>query len=57
MTWWFNRMNANYYGRLYGNGLNKDMVHQDLPEVDIPDEVLAILLGIKEGGASYGDDD
>ncbi len=29
----------------------------DLPEIDIPDEVLAILLGIKEGGANYGDDD
>jgi hypothetical protein len=29
----------------------------DLPEVDIPEEVLAILLGIKEGDASYGDYD
>ncbi len=28
-----------------------------LPEVDIPEEVLAILLGIKETGALYGDDD
>lgn len=29
----------------------------DVPEADIPDEVLAILLGIKEGGTSYGDND
>jgi hypothetical protein len=29
----------------------------DLPEVDIPEEVLAILLGIKEGSASYGAND
>jgi hypothetical protein len=29
----------------------------DLPQVDIPEEVLAILLGIKESGASYGDVD
>jgi hypothetical protein len=29
----------------------------DLPEVDIPAEVLAILLGIKESGTSYGDID
>jgi hypothetical protein len=29
----------------------------DLPEIDITDEVLAILLGIKEGGATYGEDD
>jgi hypothetical protein len=29
----------------------------DTPDVNIPEEVLAILLGIKEGGASYGYDD
>jgi hypothetical protein len=29
----------------------------DLTEVDIPEEVLAILLGIREGDVSYGDDD
>jgi hypothetical protein len=28
---------------------------QELPEVDLPDEVLALLLGIKENGASYTD--
>ncbi len=30
---------------------------QELPEIKLPDEVLAILLGIKEGGAAYGEDD
>lgn len=30
---------------------------EDLPEVNIAKEVLAILLGIEESGASYGDDD
>ncbi len=30
---------------------------QELPEVDIPDEVLAILLGIKEPGADYKSND
>ncbi len=30
---------------------------QDMPEVDIPDEVLAILLGIKESEAPYGEDE
>ncbi len=29
----------------------------DLPEVDIPEEVLAILMGIKESDVFYGDDD
>ncbi len=29
----------------------------ELPDVEIPDEVLAILLGIKEQGVSYGDFD
>ncbi len=29
---------------------------QELPGMEIPDEVLAILLGIKESDASYGDD-
>ena len=29
---------------------------QDLPEIKLPEEVLAILLGIKDGGASYEDD-
>jgi hypothetical protein len=29
----------------------------DLAEVDIPEEVLAILLGIREDDVSYGDDD
>ncbi len=28
---------------------------QELPDVDIPQEVLAVLLGIKEDQASYGD--
>jgi hypothetical protein len=27
----------------------------ELPEVDLPEDVLAILLGIKEGDASYGE--
>lgn len=30
---------------------------KELPEVDLPDEVLAILLGIKESEASYGEED
>jgi len=30
---------------------------QEIPEVDLPDEVLAILLGIKESEVSYGDED
>jgi hypothetical protein len=30
---------------------------QEIPEVDLPDEVLAILLGIKESEASYGEED
>lgn len=30
---------------------------QELPDVDLPDEVLAILLGIKESNAPYGEDD
>ena len=29
----------------------------ELPGVTLPDEVLALLLGIKEGEASYGEDD
>ena len=29
----------------------------ELPDMDIPDEVLAILLGIKESDATYGDTD
>ncbi len=29
----------------------------DLPEVDLPDEVLAMLLGIKESRAPYGEDE
>lgn len=29
----------------------------ELPEVDLPDEVLALLLGIKEGEAPYGEND
>jgi hypothetical protein len=29
----------------------------DIPDVDIPEEVLTILLGIKEGGESYGNND
>jgi hypothetical protein len=29
----------------------------DLPEVDLPDEVLAVLLGIKESDATYADED
>lgn len=29
----------------------------DLPQIDLPDEMLAILLGIKEGGKSYGEED
>jgi hypothetical protein len=29
----------------------------DIPEVDIPDDVLAILLGIKEGDVPYGNDE
>lgn len=28
----------------------------DLPDLDLPDEVLAVLLGIKEGGASFGEE-
>ena len=36
-------------GQIYGN--------QDLPEVDVPEEVLAILLGIKETEDSYGEND
>ena len=31
--------------------------NRDLPEVDLPDEVLAILLGIKESEGTYGDED
>jgi hypothetical protein len=30
---------------------------QDVPGMDLPDEVLAILLGIKEDSTSYGEDD
>ena len=30
---------------------------QELPEVDLPEEVLALLLGIKESEADYGDED
>jgi hypothetical protein len=30
---------------------------KEIPDVDIPDEVLAILLGIKEVGTTYGDVD
>lgn len=30
---------------------------KDLPDFDIPEEALAILLGIKEGEATYGDAD
>jgi hypothetical protein len=30
---------------------------QEIPEVDLPDDVLAILLGIKESEAFYGDED
>jgi hypothetical protein len=30
---------------------------QDLPDMDLSEEVLAILLGIKESDASYGNDD
>jgi hypothetical protein len=30
---------------------------QELPDIDLPDEVLAILLGIKEKDASYNDED
>ena len=29
---------------------------QELPAMDLPDEVVAILLGIKEGDAPYGDE-
>ncbi len=29
----------------------------ELPEVDLPDEVLALLLGIREGEVTYGEDD
>jgi hypothetical protein len=29
----------------------------ELPEVDLPEDVLALLLGIKESGVSYKDDD
>ncbi len=29
----------------------------ELPEVDLPDEVLALLLGIQESGAAYADQD
>jgi hypothetical protein len=29
----------------------------ELPEVDLPDEVLAVLLGIKESDATYADED
>ncbi len=36
-------------GQIYGN--------QDLPEIDVPEEVLAILLGIKESEDSYGEND
>jgi len=35
--------------QVYGN--------PEMPEVDLPDEVLAILLGIKESEPSYGDED
>ena len=35
--------------QIYGN--------QDLPEIDVPKEVLAILLGIKESEDSYGEND
>lgn len=30
---------------------------QDLPGIELPEEVLSILLGIKEGDGSYGDED
>jgi hypothetical protein len=30
---------------------------QELPAMDLPDEVLAILLGIKEGNTPYGNED
>ena len=30
---------------------------QDLPAIELPEEVLSILLGIKEGDGSYGDED
>jgi hypothetical protein len=30
---------------------------QNLPEVDLPEDILAVLLGIKEAGGSYGIDD
>jgi hypothetical protein len=30
---------------------------QELPDIDIPDEVLAILLGIKESDTPYGNDE
>ncbi len=36
---------------------DKGYGEQELPEVDIPDEVLAILLGIKESDASYAEDE
>ena len=29
---------------------------QDLPDIDLPNEVLAVLLGIKEGEVSYGEE-
>ncbi len=30
---------------------------QELPDADLPDEVLALLLGIKDDGQSYGNED
>ena len=57
MTWLFNLMNASFYGRLYESEQVKYYGSQELPEIDIPDEVLAILLGIKEGDVPYGDDE
>jgi hypothetical protein len=36
-------------GQTYGS--------HELPEFDLPEEVLAVLLGIKEGEGSYGEED
>lgn len=36
---------------------NQQYESQDLPDVDLPDDVLAILLGFKEGQTSYGEED
>lgn len=34
---------------------NEQLYHADIPEVDIPAEMLAVILGIKEGSSGYDD--